>query len=335
MFTSLNLDIKEIKNDITVFGRTRFGDAGELRLSWSASGFGVRFSGAAIAVFTVPYESDSYVSVKFEIDGVPHKACIKTGADIIFADGLEDGEHTFRLFRASEGDVPLQVKSLQVVGANPQILPYKPEYKFKMEVIGDSITCGYAAYRGIRTGSSCFEEDATIAYAHLAAEKLCAELRLIAYSGRGLVRSCAGEAANRFVDMFGRAEYASCSEPYNFGDWQPDILVINGGTNDNGGAVSEEDFALGVRELYNAVRAVYPNTNILFFYGAMGNRYDGVYRAFVDELSKSDKKLFYTMVEAVDDDKSEMSAAHHPSYIGQKRLARDFERALANILEIN
>jgi len=338
MFNSLNKYLSDIKEDITVFGRTSFGEGGELRLSWSASGFGVKFVGSAVAVFLHPYpdyeESEGmYASLKLEIDGVGHKSAVTRDSRIVFADGLEDGEHTLRLFRASAGDEVVRVSAIQVVGAAPAILPYRPEYNFRLEILGDSITCGYGAFRGIRTGYTCFEEDATASYGFLASEYLGAELRLVSVSGLGLVKSCSGSTVTRFIDFFKRSERRPESRPHDFTSWQPDVLVINGGTNDAGsGTVSDADFEKGIKELYSFARSVYPEAHILFFYGAMGHVYRKVYEKTVGVLAQKDDRVSLKIVDTVSEEKNEVAVASHPSVIGQKRLGKELTEELDRIL---
>ena len=340
MFKSLNVGLKSIEDKITLLGRTAFGEEGELRLSWSASGFCMKFVGAAVALSVLPYlsangddESKRYVSVKLEIDGVAHKSCVSSERELIFADGLEDTEHILRIFKVSESDEPLRLSEIQVVGAAPTVLPYKPEYNFKMEVVGDSITCGYGAYRAISTGFSAFEEDATVCYAHLAAERMGAELRLISYSGKGFIRDCGGSNSNRFIDFFRRSERTDGFSLHDFTAWQPDVLVINGGTNDAGrNMVSDGEFREGVVEFYRFARSVYPKAKILFFYGAMRHTYSDVYSELVSELRKTDPNVYYRLVGTVDAEKNEVAVSGHPSFIGQRRLGEELVLELSSIL---
>jgi lysophospholipase L1-like esterase len=333
MFSSLELKLVDIKDDISIFGRTCFGEDGALDLSWSASGFGLRFVGSGIAVRFLPHDPAECVSVKIEVDGVGHKSCVFYGNEPVFVDGLEDTEHVMRFYKASEGNVLLQVDAVRIIGTSPSLLHYAPDYKFKMEVIGDSITAGFGVYGAEKGPYQLFEQDATVTYAHLAAEALSAEVRILAYSGRGIARSSAGENNNRFIDMFRRTSRKASSPPYSFGSWTPDVLVINGGTNDAAsGILTDKEFYDAFIELYDFARKTYPDTKILFLYGAMGLALDKNFGEIIGELSKKDKNVFYLSLAPADSELSEKGTGAHPSYIAHKRFAEALIGKLREIL---
>ena len=333
MFSSLELKLVDVKDDLSIFGRTYFGEDGALDLSWSASGFGLRFVGSGIAVRFLPHDPAECVSVKIEVDGVGHKSCVFYGNEPVFVDGLEDTEHVLRFYKASEGNELLRVDSVRILGTSPEILAYKPEYKFKMEVIGDSITAGFGIFGAETSGYNIFEQDATATYAYLTAEELSADLRVLAYSGRGVARSFSGETTNRFIDMFRRTSRKADSPAHTFGDWTPDVLVINGGTNDScSDKVSESEFVDAVIELYSYAREVYPSAKILFVYGAMEDGLDSIFGKTLSELSKSDKDVFYLPLIPQSSELSEKGGGAHPSYIAHKRFAEALIGKLREIL---
>ncbi len=111
MFSSLEHRLIDVKDDIAIFGRTVFGEDGALALSWSASGFGLRFVGSGIAVRFLSHNPAECVAVKLEVDGVGHKSCVFTGNEPVFVDGLDDCLHTLRFYKASEGNELLRVRS--------------------------------------------------------------------------------------------------------------------------------------------------------------------------------------------------------------------------------
>ena len=62
------------------------------------------------------------------------------------------------------------------------------------------------------------------------------------------------------------------SEQWDFSSWQPDIVVINLGTNDKGipTPVDDETLKAKVLELFADIRDHYPQAQIVWAYGLMG-----------------------------------------------------------------
>ncbi len=331
MYTTIYKTIGEAMPLIVTHGRVKLGTGGELRLPWSASGFTLTFKGEAIAIELMPYvttvlpmaDADQlYVAVKLRIDGVPSYSLVAGEGCAVYANGLSDGVHTLKLTKETETDEPLRVAGIRIYGDEPELLPTeKAAPTFKMEVIGDSITCGYGIW-GTDPRFIPYQESATSAYAYLAAEGPLPEARLISWSGRGIVKSYSGAADNRFIDFFRQSERRVSEGMHDFSLWQPDVVVINGGTNDAGsGQVTEGELCAGARELYTFLRSVYPRAVILFFYGAMGSVYDEAYRALIEELAPTDGRVHYKRVAEICADKGEVGALGHPSAKGQRRIA--------------
>lgn len=339
MLTNKLTTLKAIEDKILLHGRCLF-DKDALYMSWSASGFSMRFVGTAISFSFLPYPSDAEstsnderaVAVKLEVDGTPTKASISGAHSVVFADGLSDGEHTLRLLKISESDHPIGIGEVQIVGECPEVLDLKKDYSFKLEVIGDSITCGYGAF-GSRNTFYFFEEDATAAYAFMVGEHFGADTRLISWSGRGISKAWNGDCDNRFIDFYKRNMRMESYGAHDFDSWKADVVVINAGTNDEGRAkVPPEEFEEKLTEFYNFVRSVYPHAKIVFFYGAMRVGFIPTYEALIPKLRENDKQVYFYKTAPIDATKNEVGANGHPSYIGQKRLADELISALNEII---
>lgn len=341
MYTSVYKYVCEIMPQITTHGRVKVGTDGELRLSWSASGLTFTFKGEAFAVELMPYvtsvlpipnRDQLYATLRVEVDGARSYSTVAAEGSSVYANNLSDGIHTVTILKETESDEPLRVKGIRIYGNDAEFLPSpKKSVSFKMEVIGDSITCGYGIW-GTEPAFITYQESATSTYAYLCAEELGADVRLISWSGRGIAMDYCGVRSNRFIDFFKTAERANFEAAHDFSLWQPDVLVINGGTNDAGlGHATAEDIITGARELYDFVRSVYPECTVLFFYGSMGDVYDGAYRSLVDELSVTDPKVHYTHVKPIDASLGEVGANGHPSAAGQKRIGKDLTQALKGL----
>jgi lysophospholipase L1-like esterase len=175
------------------------------------------------------------------------------------------------------------IKEINVIGT-----PIEPtlEKDMLIEFIGDSITVGYGVDNPKRNGDfSPATEDFTKTYAYKTAVELDADYSVVAFSGYGLVGhytkvSTGVASVPRYYDKIGYTwAQASNFKPSEI-EWdfnknrQPNIIVINLGTNDEGYtkkdtenvAVFVEDYAEFLKEL----RLYNPDAAIICTLGAMG-----------------------------------------------------------------
>jgi lysophospholipase L1-like esterase len=133
----------------------------------------------------------------------------------------------------------------------PSARPVRP----RIEFLGDSITEGVALWTS-RNGQTtpCWRSDGRLAYASQAAQALGAEWRQVGFGRQGLLIGgnggvpTANDAFNWIYDGVARD------------DWQPDLVVINQGTNDGG--ASAASFRAAYTTFIGTVRAAYRNAKI-------------------------------------------------------------------------
>lgn len=154
-----------------------------------------------------------------------------------------------------------------------------PERERKIEFIGDSITCGY----GIDAPNEHYNfstetEDGSKTYAALIGKKLDADVNIVAWSGIGAY-SCytSGDEPSQWKLISGIYENIDTmhtSKKWDFSKWQPDVVVINIGTNDNswtrGLAERVDTFGKAYYDFICQVREKNPDAYIICTLGAMG-----------------------------------------------------------------
>jgi hypothetical protein len=145
-------------------GRVAIKD-GVAELSWSATSVKINFTGSNLDVTLSDERSDNNYDVL--IDGKVHSVLhpLKEKQDYTLAEGLQRGNHTVELFKRTEWAMgKTWLYDFSIVGNNT-FLPQSPPKTRKMEVFGNSISCGYADidFTGQDRGTSPFE-DAYIAY---------------------------------------------------------------------------------------------------------------------------------------------------------------------------
>ena len=161
--------------------------------------------------------------------------------------------------------------------------------KHCIEFAGDSITCGYGvddevAEHNFKTDT----EDATKAYAYLTAQALGAEHSLVSISGYGIISGYSGDGIRRadqllptYYEKMGFS-YGSFGGVYpqnvrwDFSAFQPDLIVINLGTNDD--SYTQDDPALQneycetYQQFLKTIRRNNPQAKLLCMLGIMGER---------------------------------------------------------------
>lgn len=161
------------------------------------------------------------------------------------------------------------------------------EKKRKIEFVGDSITCGYGVDDEVAEHNFKTEtEDATKAYACLTAKALNAEHSLVSISGYGIISGYSGDGERRkeqllpdYYEKLGFS-YGSMMGDYpqnfkwDFQAWQPDLIVINLGTNDQSFTRAKtelcEEYCQAYQCFLGVVRKNNPDAEILCLLGMMG-----------------------------------------------------------------
>ena len=154
------------------------------------------------------------------------------------------------------------------IGGETQILSPDEAAERQILFIGDSITTGYG---NMNTGNHPFDtadQDSTKTYAYLTAEYFGADAQYVCREGRGVVHN-GYDCLDLIGDMIGVLSYVNDTE-YTPSGSQPDIIVINAGSNDETGGTTASEMEAGAKELLSKLRSWYPDSQILWAYGGVG-----------------------------------------------------------------
>lgn len=200
----------------------------------------------------------------------------------------EPEEITVKILKLSEAPMSLLGIAALLTEENGTIQK-TPDRAHKIEFIGDSITCGYGVDdENEEHPFSTATEDVTAAYAYLTAQTLGADYSMVSYSGYGIISGYT-ETDEKLLtelvpDMYeyvgysrGKAEGEAISlRKWNFESFQPDVVVINLGTNDDSYCKDETDrqqeFAERYADFLEEVRRHNPGAYLLCVYGIMTDR---------------------------------------------------------------
>jgi lysophospholipase L1-like esterase len=243
-------------------GRVDLSDAARPRFSWSGSGFIARFTGASLIARV---ENGGGFIFKAVVDGVPQPAFTAAAGPGSYplATALPPGAHTVELYRQTEGTQG-ESRLIGVEVGGGALLDPPPAPARLLEIVGDSISCGFGALGAPDDDGDCLaSESHWHSYGAVAARALGAEVSTIAASGRGVVRNYAGDRLGTMPALHDRVLANAAAPLWGFAT-QPQAVVVNLGTNDvNGG---KGDPGARFRDVYRTfletIRARYADAHV-------------------------------------------------------------------------
>lgn len=240
------------------------------RFAWSASTIKANFRGTGIAVNLKSTGANWFNVIIDDVVRTPVNITPGTEMPVTLAAGLVAGNHQIELVKRTEAWLG-EVQFLGFTVADGNLLPPPGAAGRRIELIGDSITCGYG-----NEGTSQYQnftpenENADRAYGAIAARTLGADQITIAWSGKGLIRNYDGATTGTLPDLYLQILPYNSSVTWNTGQWIPQVVVINLGTNDfNTGIPDENTFITTYSNFVKRIRAQYHDAHIYCALGPM------------------------------------------------------------------
>lgn len=239
----------------------RFDD--NARAAWSASTVEFTVSGGPVGVKLKDNGKNLWQVV---IDGQPAAVLTLEAGEKTYpvAADLPSGSHRIELVKRTEAAVgTTQFIGLQI-GDDAKLLP-TPARARRIEVIGDSISCGFGNEAPSQKDPfTPGTENAWLAYGAIAARAVNADYVCIAWSGKKLWPD------NTIVELYDRVLPYSEKPLWDFIRQVPDVVVVNLGTNDFGKANPDEaGWIAAYVGFIQRIRAQYPKAPIYCAVGTM------------------------------------------------------------------
>lgn len=265
----------------------RFLEEDSTRLfAWSASRISFRFEGDSIGLHLTTQMRDSSALVDYyvlELDG--ESSILNISSEPLWLHHLGAGEHDLTLLKRTEASVGMGIWGGISGGPDLKLLPASELPSLSMEVIGNSITCGY----GIEgeTQSCRFSpetEDATRTYAFLAAKELGMIYSAVCFSGKGIWQNYGRDTVELMSELWHRY-MPQREEPYLHQESRTHVL-INLGTNDFAHQIPPEpQFCDKYLKLVKEIREAHPTAKIVMLTGSMmqGERLD-ILKSYLDQV---------------------------------------------------
>ena len=329
-----------------LIGRTYLNDEGTLWCALSGSGAEFEFTGKNLDIMiesdkvtsTGPRSHYSRIAILVDGERVVDDMLNDTIKKYSPIQGDTEVTKTVQIIKLSEtamscfGVLPIQLEE----GAS--IKPTEPK-SHKIEFIGDSITCGYGVDDEDPTHAfDTSTEDVTRAYAYKTAQNLGADYSMFSISGWGIISGWTGNGEQhpeQQIPLYyekqafsygGFDNVEAQSLDWDFSSYQPDLVVINLGTNDDSYCKSDEDkraaYVAGYVEFLKTVRKNNPNARILCVLGIMG---DALYPSVEKAVSDYSAETGDTNISAfhLEPQKSEdgLVADYHPTEVTHTKAA--------------
>jgi lysophospholipase L1-like esterase len=217
---------------LQVLGRADMSDPAQALLDWPLSGLRFRTAASQATLLLRDGANDWDVLV----DGKPSAVLVTQPGQERYSLSLPGKPCVVELLKRTEGSFGLAALLGLELAEDADLLPLPPAPSRRVLVLGDSWAAGYGAEATTITCAALRPwENARLAFPSLACQAFSAEARVLAVSGRGVMRHY-GSAAATDPDnytVFYRRRLSSQPEPDWVEDgWQPDAIVIHLGLND-------------------------------------------------------------------------------------------------------
>ncbi len=325
---------------IRYVGRFDFSNPQEVRFDWSGVYFQFSFRGSECAL-RMSDTGHNYYNVF--VDNQPSKTFdVKSDTTLVIVSGRGKQNHKVQVFKRTEGGLGTATFKGLLISKDGEMLPWKDVPVRKIEFIGNSITCGYGT-EGLSKSERWRPdtENNYMSYAPIMARAFKADYHIVAHSGLGVVRNYGYKekvSPSAMPDRFNRV-YDEKEQPlWNFGQWKPDVVVINLGTNDfSTQPFPDKDvFIKGYEKLIGEVCKQYGDLPIFCVVGPMIDEpcYSYVKEMVQDFRTANQKKnvYFVGIPTYLMDPEKDLGSDFHPNYSGQRKMAAHVLPVIASVL---
>lgn len=343
------------EDNVKLLGRTYF-DGEKLFCALSGTGAEFAFNGTKCSV-TVTGDSNA---LSANADNQARVAVYVNGERVI-DDMVDNIQETYDVFESDTpqdvtvsivklSESPMSTIGIKEIKATGTKIAPTPDKDLFVEFIGDSITCGYGIDDPDKdhhfvTGT----EDVTKAYAYRTAEKLNADYSMVSFSGYGIISGYSNndkKVENQTVPQYytklgfswaANGSFVPANVDWDFSKRQPDVIVINLGTNDDSYTKTDSErqmeYCNAYVEFIKKIRENNPDAKILCTLGVMGDRlFEYVQLAvnnYTEETGDTNVSAMKFDVQLPDDG---YSADWHPSVTTHEKAAEKLTAEIKNLI---
>lgn len=345
-------------------GRTYYNPMEELKYFYfTASGFELGFYGTELKVtlkatnYNVSGKQPYLVAL---IDGEedPTKGTTikldKSESEYTIVTGLEEGFHTVKILKRSEAsDSNTAVKNISTDGYFTQAPAPK---SFRVQFIAASSSTGYGNLGSLSVAKSTDNSHGLLAFAYLTTYLLDADISIFSASGWGVSRGYnTGGAISTTQNIPAAYEYYAIDATntvltnageWNHSDFEPDVIVVNLGTNDfnasSYNSMSAENklimsnrFVTDYTAFLRVLNNTHPNAKIIVAYGLMGEQ-NTVGPFTIEAINNANNligetKVYPFIMQAAGTAPNPFGSNYHPNVGTSKIVAQDLAEFINEI----
>lgn len=312
--------------NLRFIGRFDTRDEAGPRAAWTGCTVMFKFHGKAV---NAKLKGGTYLQVA--IDGKPVSILHLDKATSIYsvAAGLEDTDHVVELVKRPEAaQGSFQFLGLQLE-AGGKLLPLGTRTDKRIEVIGDSISCGYGnEVVGPSGGNPADKQNGYMVYGTIAARTFGGEASVLAWSGRTLW------PGNTMPELYDRALPQDAQSVWDHKNWVPGVVVISLGTNDfRAGPPDRAKWTDAYKAFIKRIRTTAPDAHIFCCTGSMWTNTLGQWNDYVKSVAtdlnaEGDKKVHFLPFDIQDKDKDGLGGDWHPNVATQTKMAAKLYAAI-------
>lgn len=305
-------------------------------MNWPLSGIEFSFEGTGAEVYISRKTGTVYANICIDGEEQPDRIKINSTGWVTLAEGLPQGTHTISFTRSSEAwSGKLSVSQVRTTGTSGPVATQEKDRKIMF--VGDSYTAGYGNMAS--EGEVVDYTDAWTAWAGYASRALNADAHVIAFAGKGILNGRSNDIT--MPEEFECADCVTSTETqvqWDHSQYQPQVIVIFLGTNDNGYSI--DDFCNAYVSFLKNMRKNYPNAAIVCcgkpdYTGGgaqeiLGHRQTSCAERVVQEMGGAAKKFYSLRLTSF----KASGIGSHPLASEQKAMADELTTRLSKINEL-
>lgn len=312
---------------VTYIGRTFVSEDGSVSYDWSGVTAIVIFTGTELWMECSDTKGDWFNVWVDKEQNAKEDFTIKVGKDeggrVLLASKLsKKGVHNVILQKRTEGEQgTFTVSSFGTDGTFRQARAARPR---RIEIVGDSYTCGYGTESGSRNDPFKAEtENCNLAYGFIIGRYFDADVQLVSHSGLGIARNYNGAKLPLMPERYLQTFDENPEVKWTPGDYRPDIVIIYLGTNDfsTGNQPTLARWTAEYEKLLKEIRDNYGDEVPVLCVASNAN---DVLGDFVREVAvhTAVPNVRWTSIQSgAHNLESDLGASWHPNYSGQRKVA--------------
>lgn len=320
------------RTNVKVHGRYNF-EKELLTSSQPASGIEIRFRGTELGLKLTP-NADAYIHVfvdnneELSFDYQDDARILLSGKEqrITLTEGLEDGIHTVKVLKANSGDS--NKIAWQELYTDGEILPPPIAKERKIQIIGDSITCGSASlnFPENENGSSSGikYQDAVLSYASCIGRMFDADVEIFARSGLSMYECI----YNKETPLYDTTDcFAGIQEPWKHTNFEPDLIVQYNWINEYIGKIQRDGVSQAVIidiyvKMLKMLTERHPNAKIVMVSRNDATEFTEILKSARREFGRKNDNVDIKNIKIITYDVSDLVNSGHPHPEGQYNIAK-------------